>query len=78
MGISLHAIRQLVLTMNKLFNNMQVINDQTMQNILHATQLDNRRSQGLAKSMKEDSIAMKTVCVIQGQLKAHGCLSELL
>ncbi|KAF2495450.1 hypothetical protein BU16DRAFT_582128 [Lophium mytilinum] len=43
-----------------LFNNMQLLNDDRMQEILRATQEDTRRSQDLAISMKEDSIAMKT------------------
>lgn len=44
-----------------LFNNMRLLNDDRMQEILRATQEDTRRSQDLAISMKEDSIAMKTV-----------------
>ncbi|KAF2802175.1 uncharacterized protein BDZ99DRAFT_429058 [Mytilinidion resinicola] len=47
-----------------LFNNMQVLNDQRMQGILKATQEDTRRSQELAMSMKEDSIAMKTIALL--------------
>ena len=52
----------------KLFNQIQVTNDRTMQAILTAAQVDNKLSQALAfqsheltRSMKNDSVAMKTV-----------------
>ncbi|KAK1999885.1 hypothetical protein LX36DRAFT_459217 [Colletotrichum falcatum] len=51
-----------------LFNQIQVTNDRTLQAILTAAQEDNKMSQNiviqsheLAKSMKKDSVAMKTV-----------------
>jgi hypothetical protein len=47
-----------------LFNNMQVLNDQRMAAILTATRQDAIRSQELGKSMKEDSIAMKTIAIL--------------
>ncbi|RSL65855.1 hypothetical protein CEP54_004078 [Fusarium duplospermum] len=54
-----------------LFNQIQSINDKTLQAILNASQQENRISQRLSlashmlsKSMKRDSIAMKTIAIM--------------
>jgi len=47
-----------------LFNQIQVANDRTMQAILQAAQNDAAASHKLAVSMKEDSIAMKTIAIL--------------
>ncbi|KAH6890269.1 hypothetical protein B0T10DRAFT_314938 [Thelonectria olida] len=54
-----------------LFNQIQVTNDRTMQAILTAAQEDNKMSQSiviqsheLAQSMKNDSVAMKTIAIL--------------
>ncbi|KAM6511818.1 hypothetical protein FALCPG4_016810 [Fusarium falciforme] len=54
-----------------LFNQIQAINDKTLQAILNASQQENRISQKLSlashmlsRSMKRDSIAMKTIAIM--------------
>ncbi|KAL8335391.1 hypothetical protein RB598_009541 [Gaeumannomyces tritici] len=57
--------------LNLLFNQIQVANDSTLQAILRAAQADNKLSQRMAFqsheltiSMKNDSIAMKTIAIL--------------
>lgn len=58
----LHMCRVLIdICPSQLFNQIQVTNDRTMQAILRAAQNEATESHKLALSMKEDSIAMKTV-----------------
>ncbi|RSL60678.1 hypothetical protein CEP53_005365 [Fusarium sp. AF-6] len=58
-------------TLALLFNQIQAINDRTLQGILNASQQENRISQRLSlashmlsRSMKRDSIAMKTIAMM--------------
>ncbi|KAI0430425.1 hypothetical protein F5Y09DRAFT_307788 [Xylaria sp. FL1042] len=62
--------RKLQNILTLLFNQIQATNDRTMQAILTATQEDNKLSQTMAiesheltRSMKKDSVAMKTIAV---------------
>ncbi|KAF2399765.1 hypothetical protein EJ06DRAFT_556885 [Trichodelitschia bisporula] len=49
---------------DQIYNRMQVDSNATMQRILQSTRRETRTAYRVARSMKEDSVAMKTIAVI--------------